>query len=99
SRELITFIPIIAATGKLVSGVVVFPGKLLRESWYATLNKHPMLTACSATCSSRGFMMDLLGLEFIKLFHKQTIEFANEGPRLLHVDCHSSHINLPLIEF
>ena len=44
-------------------------------------------------------MTDLLGLEFIKLFHKQTAHLQKEGPRLLHVDCHSSHINLPLIEF
>lgn len=33
SRELITFIPIISASGKLVSSVVVFPGKLLRKPW------------------------------------------------------------------
>lgn len=33
SRELITFIPVISAAGQLVSSVVVFPGKLLRQSW------------------------------------------------------------------
>jgi transposase-like protein len=33
SRELITFIPIIAASGELVNSVVVFPGKLIRQNW------------------------------------------------------------------
>lgn len=51
------------------------------------------------TCSARGFMTDVLGLEFIKLFHNQTSHLQSEGPRLLHVDCHSSHINLPLLRF
>lgn len=44
-------------------------------------------------------MNDVLGLEFIKLFHEQTSHLEEEGPRLLHVDCHSSHINLPLLQF
>lgn len=44
-------------------------------------------------------MNNLLGLEFIKFFHNSTIHLENEGPRLLHVDCHASHINLPLINF
>lgn len=33
SRELITFVPIICATGELVTSLAVFPGKLLREDW------------------------------------------------------------------
>jgi hypothetical protein len=44
-------------------------------------------------------MTNELGLEFIKLFHNLTAHLQNEGPRLLHVDCHCSHINLPLINF
>lgn len=44
-------------------------------------------------------MTDILGLEFIKQFHTQTEHLQHEGPRLLHVDCHSSHINLPLLHF
>lgn len=44
-------------------------------------------------------MNNLLGLEFIKFFHNSTAHLQSEGPRLLHVDCHSSHINLPLLKF
>jgi DDE superfamily endonuclease len=44
-------------------------------------------------------MNNLLGLEFIKFFHNQTAHLQAEGPRLLHVDCHSSHINLDLLDF
>lgn len=33
SRELITFVPIICATGELTDSLVVFPGKLLRRDW------------------------------------------------------------------
>src|SRR5215218_2857273 len=44
-------------------------------------------------------MNDVLELEFINQFHKQTEHLQHEGPRLLHVDCHSSHINLPLLHF
>lgn len=44
-------------------------------------------------------MNNTLGVEFIEFFHKATIHLEAEGPRLLHVDCHASHISLPLIEF
>lgn len=44
-------------------------------------------------------MTNLLGLEFIKFFHESTKHLAHEGDRLLHVDCHSSHINLDLLKF
>jgi hypothetical protein len=33
SRELITFVPIISGDGELVTGMTVFPGKILRKDW------------------------------------------------------------------
>jgi hypothetical protein len=33
SRELITFVPIISGDGQLVTGLTIFPGKLLRTEW------------------------------------------------------------------
>jgi hypothetical protein len=33
SRELITFVPIICGNGELITGLTVFPGKILRKDW------------------------------------------------------------------
>ncbi|KIM21674.1 hypothetical protein M408DRAFT_80208 [Serendipita vermifera MAFF 305830] len=89
SRELITFIPVISATGHLLDSLVIFPGKLLRRDW---IENNPGKYAHS-------FMNNTLRVEFIQFFHNATCHLEPEGPWLLHVDCHALHINLPLIEF
>ena len=63
------------------------------------VRRQGVIKPCSTTCSVWGFMNNVLGLEFIKLFDEQTSHLEEEGPQLLHVDCHSSHINLPLLQF
>lgn len=49
--------------------------------------------------SAKGYMTNLLGEAFTKLFHEKTKHLEADGPRLLHVDSHSSHVNLPLLNF
>ena len=49
--------------------------------------------------SAKGYMNDALGVEFIKFFDKSTQNVAHEGPRLLHVDGHGSHITGELIDY
>jgi len=44
-------------------------------------------------------MNNVLGEAFIKLFHEKTAHLEEGGPRLLHVDSHSSHVSLGLLDF
>ncbi len=44
-------------------------------------------------------MNNVLGLEFIKQFHEAKVHLEEGGPRLLHVDSHNSHVNLPFLNF
>lgn len=44
-------------------------------------------------------MNNVLGLAFIQQFHEATAHLEEGGPRLLHVDSHSSHVNLPFLDF
>jgi hypothetical protein len=49
--------------------------------------------------SEKGYMNTVLGIEFIKFFDTATQDVAAEGPRLLHVDGHGSHISLPFLHY
>ncbi|KAG8868573.1 hypothetical protein FRC20_003127 [Serendipita sp. 405] len=88
SRELITYVPVISASGELVENLVIFPGKSLRKDW---IRNNPYNFA--AAPSAKGYMNNVLGVEFIKLFDKATQGIASEGPRLLHADGHGSHLS------
>jgi hypothetical protein len=44
-------------------------------------------------------MNNMLGEAFIKHFHEKTMHLEEGGPRLLHVDSHSSHISLTFLDF
>jgi len=44
-------------------------------------------------------MNTVLGIEFIKFFDEATQDVAAEGPRLLHLDGHGSHISLGFLVY
>lgn len=51
----------------------------------------------SVTVSSRGYITNEIGVEYIRDFHRQTAHL--EGPRFLFVDGHGSHCTLEFLEF
>ena len=44
-------------------------------------------------------MTELLGETWIKKFDAATTSVASDGPRLLHIDGHCSHVSIPLLEY
>jgi hypothetical protein len=44
-------------------------------------------------------MTELLGEAWIKKFDSATASVASDGPRLLHIDGHCSHISVPVLEY
>jgi hypothetical protein len=49
--------------------------------------------------SEKGYINTALGLEFIKFFDNATQDVAPEGPRLLQLDGHGSHMTLGFLEY
>jgi len=44
-------------------------------------------------------MTELLGEAWIKKFDAATASVASDGPRLLHIDGHCSHVSVPVLEY
>jgi DDE superfamily endonuclease len=44
-------------------------------------------------------MTESLGEAWIKKFDAATASVASDGPRLLHIDGHCSHVNVPLLDY
>ena len=53
----------------------------------------------SVSNSTNGYMTELLGEAWIKKFDAATASVASDGPCLLHIDGHCSHVNIPLLEY
>jgi hypothetical protein len=49
--------------------------------------------------SANGYMTEQLGEEWIKKFDAATASVASDGPCLLHIDGHCSHVSVPLLEY
>ena len=52
---------------------------------------------CRIALSEKGYMTTVLGIEFIKFFDEATQDVAAEGPWLLQLDGHGSHISLAFL--
>jgi len=52
---------------------------------------------CRIALSEKGYMNTVLGVEFIKFFDQATQDVAAEGPRLLQLDGHGSHMTLEFL--
>ena len=52
---------------------------------------------CRTVLSENGYMNTILGTEFIKFFDEATQDVAADGPRLLQVDGHGSHVTLSFL--
>ena len=53
---------------------------------------------CSTAISDKGYMNTILGIEFIKFFD-QAKDVAAEGPWLLQLDGHGSHMSLAFLHY
>ena len=101
NREFITLIAAICADGSTLPPSLIYQGRShdLQDTWLDEFDT----TAHRAffACSKNGWSDDNLGLNWLQqVFDRTTKEKASvRERRLLIVDGHSSHVNLPFIEY
>ena len=54
---------------------------------------------CGIALLEKGYMTTVLGIEFIKFFDQATQDVAAEGPWLLQLDGHGSHMSLDFLRY
>ncbi|KIO20701.1 hypothetical protein M407DRAFT_81291 [Tulasnella calospora MUT 4182] len=94
-RKNTTCIETIMGDGTVLRPMVIFKGKYRMSSW-SEVNPNN----ANVTVSSRGYITNEIGVEYIRDFHRQTAHLCHDlGPRFLFVDGHSSHCTLEFLEF
>ena len=101
NREFITLIASICANGSALPPSLIYQGESydLRDTWLDEFN-HSTQRAFFA-CSKNGWSDDSLGLQWLEhVFDRTTKEKTSvRDRRLLIVDGHSSHVNMPFIDY
>jgi hypothetical protein len=101
NREFITLIASICADGSHLPPTLIYQGESydLQDTWLDEFDDsaHHAFFACS----KNGWSDDTLGLDWLRqVFDRTTKEKTSiRDRRLLIVDGHSSHVNLPFIEY
>ena len=97
SREWVSLLECISATGKALSPWVIFKGKMHKASWMKTLKSGHI------ALSDNGWTDNELGVAWLKdCFHPETLRYDDSGKprtRLLIFDGHASHISSEAIQF
>uniref|UniRef100_A0A093XPI5 Pogo transposable element with ZNF domain n=1 Tax=Talaromyces marneffei PM1 TaxID=1077442 RepID=A0A093XPI5_TALMA len=88
SRELVSTIEGISATGNKIPPMLIFTGKAILESWFKYLKEEDWLI----TISDKGYSNDTIAYEWLQHFDKHTREQAGNNFRLLFMDNHDAHI-------
>lgn len=95
-RELITVIECISAAGNTIPPMIIVPGTIHLESWYAhTGMGEDFLIAVSES----GYSNDELCLHWIKHVEKYTRATQKGEYRLLIIDGHASHCTREFIQY
>ena len=101
NREFITLIASICANGSALSPALIYQGEShdLQDTWLDEFN-HSTQRAFFA-CSKNGWSDDTIGLDWLRqVFDRTTKERVSvRDRRLLIVDGHNSHVNLPFIKY
>jgi hypothetical protein len=101
NREFITLIASVCADGSHLPPTLIYQGESfdLRDTWLDDFD-HSAQTAFFAS-SKNGWSDDILALKWLqRVFDQLTKEkTSSRDRRLLIVDGHNSHVNLPFIEY
>nr|VWO98225.1 Serine/threonine-protein kinase CST20 (EC [Ganoderma boninense] len=93
-RENVTVLVTICADGTSITPAVIFKGDAYHPNW-----DQPNPGNAALAHSKKGYTDGEIGVEWIKLFHRQTEAKARGRRRLLLVDGHSSHYTFGFLEF
>ncbi|KAF5334791.1 hypothetical protein D9611_012962 [Ephemerocybe angulata] len=94
NRETMTVLVPICADGSALPPAVIFKGKGYQVKW-----KQDNPANASIGYSEKGWTDNEIGLDWLKLFEKQTAQKANGEWRMLLVDGHTSHYSLGFLEY
>jgi DDE superfamily endonuclease len=101
NREFITLIASICADGSALPPSLIYQGESydLQDTWLDEFDDSTQRAFFA--CSKNGWSDDTLGLNWLRqVFDRTTKEKTSvRDRRLLIVDGHSSHVNLPFIEY
>jgi hypothetical protein len=101
NREFITLIASICADGSSLPPALIYQGETydLRDTWLDDFDDSTQRAFFA--CSKNGWSDDTLGLEWLQnVFDRTTKEKTSvRDRRLLIVDGHSSHVNMPFIDY
>jgi hypothetical protein len=100
SREFITLIAAICTDGTFLPPALIYQGKShdLQDTW---LDEFDTTDQAFFASSENGWSDDTIGLDWLRQVFDRTTK-GKVGPRdqrLLLVDGHNSHVNLPFIEY
>ena len=99
SREFITLIAAISTSGRVLPPALIYQGESydLQDTWLDEFDT----SAQSAffACSKNGWSDDKLGLNWLQEIFQRFTATSPRTYRLLILDGHSSHVNMPFIEF
>ena len=101
NREFITLIASICADGSHLPPTLIYQGESydLQDTWLDEFDD--LAHRAFFACSKNGWSDDTLGLDWLRqVFDRTTKEKVTiRDRRLLIVDGHNSHVNLPFIEY
>ena len=81
---------------KMLVPIVVFKGSAHYHGWYSEVIKG---TLGHFTYSPKGYSTSEIGLEWLRKFNAETTPTHSTEYRLLLLDGHRSHYNLPFCEY
>ncbi|KAI9037743.1 uncharacterized protein KD926_000006 [Aspergillus affinis] len=92
--ENITALECISADGWIMKPLFIFKGKKFMESWY-----HEDLPDLYTAVSEKGYINDKLALEWLRLFHEETMDRIKKGEkRVIIFDGHTSHKTVEFLQ-
>lgn len=97
---IISLLACICADGTFLPPALIYQGKSgnLQDMWLEDYDSSS--DEAFFACSEKGWTNDQLGLSWLtKIFEPKTKSKAGNNKRLLLVDGHSSHINMPFIDY
>jgi len=105
-RELITVVETVSATGLVLKPMVIYAGANAMMDWFTDISfseegllREPSKDDAQFSVTSSGWTNYEMMLHWLQYYNEQTAQLADGEYRLLIIDGHGSHLQLPVHEF